>query len=71
VETHKRDGDKSKVLDGEDGKCAGYAAEVGERERRAEEGISTGGLASISYRYCNISGGYVHSTRLQPQIQLD
>jgi hypothetical protein len=46
VETYKRDGDKSKILDGEDGKCAGYVAEVGERERRAEEGICPGRIGT-------------------------
>jgi hypothetical protein len=48
VEAHKRDGDTSKILDGEDGKCSGYVAEVGEREWRAEEGINTGRIVSIT-----------------------
>lgn len=47
MEPHNRDGDTSKILDGEDGKCAGDVAEVGERERGVEEGIRKGRVASI------------------------
>jgi hypothetical protein len=64
VETDKRDGDTSKILDGEDGKCAGYVAEVGERERRAEEGISTGRIASI----ITTLYGYIHLTYCDDHI---
>lgn len=42
VERRNRDRNTDEVLVGEDGKCAGDVAEVGETEWRAKEGTSTG-----------------------------
>jgi hypothetical protein len=56
VEPHNRDGNTSKILDGEDGKGAEDVAEVREREWRAEEGIRKGRVARLC-RHCT-----VHST---------
>lgn len=71
METHKRNRDSSKILDGEDGKWAGYGTEVGEREWRAEEGISTGRIVTVNVQVAVIlcGGGYLHSTRLQPRLE--
>jgi hypothetical protein len=44
VERRNRDRNTDKVFIGEDGKCAGNVAEVGETEWRAKEGTCTGPL---------------------------
>jgi hypothetical protein len=42
VERRNRDRNTDKVFIGENGKCAGNVAEVGETERRTKEGTCTG-----------------------------
>ena len=60
METHNCDRNSSKVLDGEDEKCAGHVAEVRETERGAEEDIGTRRVvsASIVSTYPQLSLGF-------------
>jgi hypothetical protein len=52
VEWRNRDRNTDKVFVGEDGKCAGNVAEVGETEWRAKEGTCTGQVGSSSRIIC-------------------
>lgn len=68
VERRNRDRDADKVLVGEDGKCAGNVAEVGETEWRAKEGFSTEPVIGCSHTLYRPVTPHHHTSSDTPQI---
>lgn len=68
MEWRNRDRNTGKVRVGEDGKCAGNVAEVGETERRAKEGFGTGPVKGV--RQCHTSSSTTPHHISQP-MQMD